>query len=351
MEHIGIDLGSEHSHVAIVGAGGQKFGPYRVETRKLAGFLRDRPKGMVVMETCTQSRAISVAALAAGHEVRVVPGQLVRQLGVGSRGIKTDDRDATMLAEASARNGELPGVHLRSAESARIKTLLASRQALVSSRSSFAAAAKSWLRGHLLNVRGRASSKHFTEAFRRLVARHNLELPVAISRMLSAYEDLSGHIDALSAEIEMLAKSDPTTERLMTMPGVGPIVAMAFKSHVDDPRRFSSSSKLGSFLALVPGECTTGGKIKRTSTIRAGCQYMKALLIQAAWSMWRCQPTSPLVTWARLLAERRGKRIAIVALARKMAFVLWAMWKNGESYDPSRASSHQPAAVQTDLAA
>jgi transposase len=297
---------------------------------------------MIVMEACTQSRAVSRMALASNHEVRVVPGHLVRTLGVGARGIKTDDRDAQSLALASARLGELQGVHLRSDESVSRKELLATRQALVSARSSFAAACKSWLRGRILSVRGRASSRHFAEAFRRLAASHDEEIPLAIETLLEAYEDLCEKIERLDAELEELSHCDPVVERLMSMPGVGPVVATAFKAHVDDPRRFATSAELGSYLAVVPGEATTGGKIRRTGTIRAGCRYLKSLLIQAAWSMWRCRPTDPLVAWARALADRRGKRIAIVALARKISYVLWAMWKNAETYDPSRASTFRP---------
>jgi transposase len=339
VEHIGIDLGAKHSHVAIVGANGELFVCRRIPTERLKAFFAKREPSMVVMEACTQSRAVSRMALAADHEVRVVPGQLVRALGVGARGIKTDERDAQCLALASARVGELQGVHLRSDESVSRKELLTARQALVSARSSLAATCKSWLRGRLLNVRGRASSTHFAEAFRRLAASHDEPVPVAIATLLEAYEDLCGKIESLDAELESVTKCDPVVERLMSMPGVGPVVATAFKAHVDDPNRFASSAELGSYLALVPGEATTGGKIKRTGTIRAGCRYLKSLLVQAAWSMWRCRPNDPLVAWARALAERRGKRIAIVALARKISYVLWAMWKNEAAYDPSRAST------------
>lgn len=338
--HIGIDLGAKHSHIAIVGEQGQILARYRKSTGALRGFLSRQPASTVTMEACTQSPAVSRMALEAGHRVSVVPGQLVRALGVGARGIKTDDRDALTLAQASARVGQLPGVHVRSDDSVRVKRLLSARQVLVSSRSALSTNCKSWLRAHLLNIRGRASSRHFAEAVRRLAAAHQLEVPVAISVVLEAYESLCDQIDKLDAELERETQGDALLERLMTMPGVGPVVALAFRSHIDDPRRFASTSELGSYLALVPGEATTGGKVKRTSTIRAGCRYLKSLLIQAAWSMWRCRPNDPLVCWARALAERRGKRIAIVALARKIAYILWAMWKQDEAYDARRASAY-----------
>ncbi|MDD9942458.1 MAG: transposase [Myxococcales bacterium] len=92
-----------------------------------------------------------------------------------------------------------------------------------------------------------------------------------------------------------------------------------------------------------PGEHTTGGKVVRTSTLKAGPRYLKAMLVQCAWSAWRTRPNDPMVLWARAIAERRGKRIAIVALARKLATVLWAVWRHDRPYDSSRAATRPPS--------
>ena len=78
--------------------------------------------------------------------------------------------------------------------------------------------------------------------------------------------------------------------------------------------------------------------VRTGSTLKAGPLYLKALLVQAAWSLWRTRPDEPMVVWARSIAEKRGKRIAIVALARKLATVMWAMWKHGTAYDPLRTT-------------
>ena len=345
VEHIGIDLGAKVCHVVIVGAEGADILCRAVATRHLRAFLSKREPSLVVMETCTQSRAAARIALEVGHRVRVVPTQLVRALGVGARGIKTDARDARVLAHASQRMVDgLPGVHLRGDESVRTKELLAARRLLVSARSKLALSCKSWLRGRLLVIRGRATSSHFSQAFRRLARAHDLEIPLGTETLLASFEQHCEQIARLDAELDALVAVDPVVQRLMTMPGVGPVVAATFRAHIDDPLRFSSADQVGSYLALVPGEATTGGKIKRTATIRAGCRHVKSLLIQAAWSMWRSQPTSPLVLWAHSVEQRRGKRVAIVALARKMACILWAMWKHERGYEPGRATTFRPAA-------
>jgi len=292
-----------------------------------------------VMEACTQSPAVARAANAAGHDTKVVPGQLVRLLGVGARGIKTDERDAEALARASLRNEQLPSVHLRSELSCSRRELLAARATLLEARKSIALSVKSWLRGRLIVLRGRASSKHFAAAVRLVALKHQDGLPGPIETLLMSFEHLCDQLDELDEQLCTVANSDALCQRLMTMPGVGPRVSLAFTTHLDDPRRFESSDDLASYLTLVPGEYTTGGKIKRTGTIHAGPVYLKALLVQAAWSLYRARPGEPVVLWARAIADKRGRRIAIVALARKIATVMWAMWKHGTSYDPTRASS------------
>jgi transposase len=168
---------------------------------------------------------------------------------------------------------------------------------------------------------------------------HPEGLSFAIESLLQTFDHLCEQIKNLDAQIEAVVKQDPTCTRLQQIPGVGPQVALAFTTHIDDPARFPDADRLASYLALVPGECTTGGKVVRTSTIKAGPSHLKALLVQASWSMWRARPNAPMVLWARGIAEKRGKRIAITALARKLATVMWSMWRHGASYDPLRAST------------
>lgn len=269
----------------------------------------------------------------------VLPGNVVRALGVGARGIKTDDRDAEVMALASVRNEQLPSVHLRGEVSRSRREVVAARATLIKARSSIALSIKSWLRGRLITIRGRASSVAFCDAVRSAVLDQPDGLPMAIEALLHAFEQLCTQLDVLDEMSEQLAKTDPICTKLMEIPGVGPQVSLALTTHLDDPERFASAAQLASYLALVPGEATTGGKVVRTSTIKAGPSYLKALLVQAAWSLWRARPNEPMVIWSRKIADKRGKRIAIMALARKLATVMWSMWKHGTSYEPSRTNA------------
>jgi transposase len=345
MDHIGIDLGAKHSHVVVMTAAAQVALRTRVETRTLPTWLERREPGRVVMEACTQSPVIARASLSAGHQTVVVPGSLVRALGVGARGIKTDDRDAEVLARASVRNEELPSVHLRGEVSRNRREIISARAVLVKTRRSIALSIKSWLRGRLITLRGKANTVAFCDAVRRVALADAEGLPVAIDTLLVSFEHLCGQIAQLDEIIATLVDDDPTCVKLMQIPGVGPQVSLAFTTHLDDPTRFANADQLASYLALVPGEATTGGKVVRTSSIKAGPLYLKALLVQAAWSLWRTRPDEPMVVWARSIADKRGKRIAIVALARKLATVMWSMWKHDTVYDPLRTNRTETTAM------
>jgi transposase len=272
-----------------------------------------------------------------------VPGQLVRLLGVGARGIKTDERDAEALAQASVRTAELPSVHLCSEKSRAQRQMIGTRALLLKARGSIARNIKTWLRGELIVVRGRASTASFCETVRKIALEKDLGLPLAIETMLDTFEHLTRQVAKLDEQIEAVVEQDAVCKKLMGVGGVGEKVSLAFTSQVDDPKRFRSADALASYLALVPGEATTGGKVKRTGAIKAGPKYLKALLVQAAWSMWRCRPNDPMVIWAQRIADKRGKRIAVIALARKLATVMWAIWRHDGTYDPKRAANIVPS--------
>jgi transposase len=339
MDHVGIDLGATKCHVVRLSAAGEELERLALRTVEVEGWLRRLAPNRVVMEASTQSRAVAKMAKASGHTPIVVSGTVVRALGVGARGIKTDDRDAEVLARASLRNEWLTGVHQRSEQATHQRELIGGRARLVKMRKQASASVKSYMRGRLIHLKGRASTVTFTETVRSLLLKTPEGVPVHLEALLQTFDFLTTQIEKLNEQIAAIVAESEICKNLMTLPGVGPNVALSFVSTIDEVKRFETADELGSFLALTPGESTTGGRIRRTGTIHAGPVWLKALLVQAAWSTWRTTPEAPMVLWARAIADKRGKRIAIVALARKLATVMWAMWKNNESYRPEKASS------------
>jgi hypothetical protein len=135
-------------------------------------------------------------------------------------------------------------------------------------------------------------------------------------------------------ELAAVSAGEPAIRLLTTAPGVGTVVAAAFVSVVDEAKRFRKGHQLQSYLGLVPCESTTGGKRRLGSISKQGNSYMRALLVQAAWTILRSTDLSdPLRLWGQQVAGRRGKQVAVVAVARRLAAVLWAMWRDGTVYD------------------
>jgi transposase len=133
-------------------------------------------------------------------------------------------------------------------------------------------------------------------------------------------------------ELERLAAEEPAILRLKTVPGVATVVACAFVSVIDDPKRFDHAHQVEAYLGLVPSESTSGRR-RLGSITKEGNSYLRSLLVQAAWATLRNPGSSPLKTWVRAVEGRRGKPVAVVALARRLAGILWAIWYEGTVFD------------------
>jgi transposase len=336
MEHIGIDLGSRDSQVCIRNGAGEIVEEMRCRTDRLVPLLARRAPARVVVETCTEAFRIAGHAQQHGHDVRVVAATLVRALGVGQRGLKNDQRDARTLSEASYRI-ELPSVHIPSSVSQEVKAICVSREALIKARTQLVSRVRSYVRSRLGQPM-RATPESLPKKVRRTLLQDAEGLPAHLDRLLVALETLSEQIAGADAELKELAAEDVRMRRLMTVPGVGPVTAARFVAAIDRVERFPHASSVASYLGLVPGEDTTGFRIKRKRLTRAGAPQVRWALGQAAWSLYLRRPEDPMVQWAKRIAERRGAPVAITALARKLSHVLFAMWKHETTYDPARSA-------------
>jgi transposase len=335
MEHCAIDLGGRKSQVCIRASDGSIVHESRQDTLDLAEFLRGRPKSRVTVETCAEAFAVADAARGAGHEVRVVPATLVKTLGVGGRRTKTDRRDAQVLSEVSCRI-DLPSVHIPSEWSRETKSICGMRAALVHARTLLINNVRGWMRGRGYRIRG-GTALTFSKRVREIES-----LPAAVEGQLRAIDALSAEIAGADERIETLAEENPICRRLMTAPGVGAQIAVRFVATADEIDRFRDAHRLESYLGLVPGEKSSSETQHRLSITKAGSTSMRWLLIQAAWVVrTRCRSPEalPLKLWALEVEKRRGKRVAIVALARKIAGILFALWRDQTDYDANRCCS------------
>lgn len=342
MQHVAIDLGGRESQICVRSADGRILEERRVGTASLGRYLSKQPHSRVLVETCAEGFHIADQALEAGHEVRVVPAAMVRALGVGARGIKTDARDARALSEVSCRM-EVPSVHIPSEQSRRWKTMCGMRDRLIGARTQLINCVRGWLRTQAVRVRG-GQSKTFARRVRERYATQ--QLPAYVEPLLISIEMLCEQLRELDRQLGKAADEHEVCRRLMTVPGVGPVTAVKFVATIDTPARFPNAHAVASYVGVVPGERSSSDRKRRTSITKAGAAPLRASLVQAAWVIWRCRSRglNPMARWAEGIAERRGRFVAIVALARKLAGVLYALWRDGTTYEPTRTF---PASTNT----
>ena len=335
MEHVAIDLGGRESQICVRNGEGGIVREDRISTMKLREVL-DRPRSRIVLETCSEAFAVADLALEYGHDVRVVPASLVKSLGVGARRIKTDRRDARVLSEVSCRI-ELPSVHVPSQWSRDAKTLCGMRDALVSCRTKVVNSVRGYLRRVLkrspattgsLSTLPRKVRQRFMEA--------GVVVPSYLERQLTTVEHLNAAIKEATQEVTTWAESNPVCVRLMTAPGVGAVTSLRFVAAIDQVERFSDAHQLEAYLGLTPGEDSSSERRRNTSITKAGPCGVRWTLVQASWTALRVRPQDPMCEWALEVSRRRGIRIGVVALARKLAGVLFAMWRDGTNYRPRR---------------
>jgi transposase len=333
MRSVALDLGAKKIAYCEVADG-------RVVERRTVRALREllallgpnRPKARVAIEACREAWHVHDELTGWGHDVLLVDTTRVAKLGVGQHGRKTDRVDAEVLARA-VESGHIPRAHVLSPARRELRMQISVRRALVETRSQYITSVRGLLRAEGAKLAS-CDTEVFLDRFGEADVEDGVrELCAPLIALLTALEP---QLAAVERKVQQLAAREPVTEVLMTAPGVGVVVAASFVSVIDDAKRFAKAHQVESYLGLVPSEESSGGKRRIGAISKAGNPYLRSLLVQAAWGILRLRSTSdPLKTWAEALAERRGKRVAVVALARRLAGVLWALWRDGTVYDPA----------------
>lgn len=284
----------------------------------------------VAVEACREAWHVRDQLMAWGHEVLVVDTTRVGKLGIGQHGRKTDRVDAEVLARA-VESGHIPVAHVLSPARRELRMQLSVRRALIETRSQYVTTIRGLLRAAGQRLGGCDPDvflARFDEATLDDETKALCEPLVAVLRVLEP------QLANAERTIQELAERESATRRLMTVPGAGLIVSAMFISVVDDAKRFKTAHHLESYLGLVPSEDSSGGKRRLGGISKQGNAYMRALLVQAAWCVLRLADSDPLKKWADGIVARRGKRVAVVAVARRLAGIMWAIWRDGTVYDP-----------------
>jgi transposase len=339
MQHVAIDLGGRESQVCVRTADGQILLERKLPTKSLQSFLKRQPRSRVVLETCAEAFRVADLASSCEHEVRVVPATLVRSLGVGARRIKTDRRDAQVLSEVSCRI-DLPSVHVPTDLARERRTMCGMREELVSSRTALINCVRGWLRTQIVTIRS-GEMTTFPARVRTAALNRPDGLPEHVERLLVAIDAINAQISVADKELAGLVERDPICQLLMSVPGVGPVTSARFVAAIDDISRFPNAHAVQGYLGLTPGENSSSERKQRTGITKAGPAPVRRALVQAAWMLRRSRPLDPISQWATQIEQRRGKFVATVAVARKLAGVLYALWRDGSRYEPNHAKQQR----------
>ena len=332
-----IDLHMRYSQIRIVDAEGRVLREQRVPTsaERLVAVFGGYGSMRILLETGTESEWVAQALEGAAHEVIVADPNYAPMYGEIRRKVKTDRRDVAALAEANRRSWYRATHRVSGAQRAR-RQVLRSRRQLVQMRSGTIALIRSLLRqeGYRLPP---SSSERVPARLATLALPARLRDTVApLTRMV---ETLTTELAGMEERLATRATADPIVQRLQTVPGVGRVVALTFRAFIDDVGRFPTAGQVSAAIGLVPREDSSAERRHRGHITKAGPRELRSLLVQAAWACWRSKASGTLRAWVERLAGRRGKRIAVVALARRLSRILFAVWRDQSVFDAAMVAA------------
>jgi transposase len=345
VEHYaGIDVSLELSSVCVVDAQGKIVKEAKVASEPEAlvvffgalGFAVER----IGLEAGPLSQWLHAGLKRAGLEAVLLETRHVKA-ALSAMMVKTDRKDARGLAQL-IRMGWFRPVHAKSMGSQEVRALLVARKQLLGRLIDVELSIRGILRGFGLKV-GPVTRKGFEARIRELVT-GQATLERIAGAMLLARATLKVEYEKLHKIVLAIVREDAICRRLMTVPSVGPLVAITYKSAMDDPNRIAKSKAAGALFGLTPKKYQSGEKDVTGGITRAGDEMVRTALYEAANVLLsRITRFSKLKRWGMDVAKRRGSKRAKVALARKIAVILHRMWMDGTTY---RWTEAQPIAAQ-----
>ena len=331
--HAGIDVSLESSSLCVVDATGRIVREAKVasEPEALVHFLscQDLEIVRVGLEAGPLSQWLHAGLVAAGFETVLLETRHVKA-ALSAMTVKTDRRDARGIAQL-LRLGWYRPVHAKSASAQEVRALLTARKLIQGKLLDVESGIRGVLRGFGLKV-GPISRGRFEMRILELVD-GNAILEAVIGSMLAVRAALQTEFARLHRALLVVVRADPICRQLMSVPGVGAIVAITFKSGVDDPTRFRRSRDIGPHFGLTPRKYQSGELDVTGSITKVGDRMVRTALYEAASVMLtRTVRISPLKSWALGVAKRRGTKKARVALARKLGVILHRMWVDGTDF-------------------
>jgi transposase len=332
--YVGIDVSLEASSLCVVDGDGKIIREAKVasEPEDLVRWLRALNLNFtrIGLEAGPLSQWLYAGLRQAGFAVELLETCHVRN-AFKIMPVKTDRKDARGIAELM-RLGWFRPVHCKTIEAQERRALLSARSLLQTKLHDIELSLRGILRGFGLKV-GKTTPTRFARRVNELVAGHP-QLEAIAESLLTARVVLRREFNHFDKQVRTLARTDSRTHLLMSVPGVGPIVALTFASAIDDPARFTSSKHVGPYFGLTPrkyqsGETDIDGRISKIGDASARANLYEAANVILTKPLKGCRA---LKSWATRLARRAGPNKAKVALARKLAVIMHRMLVDGTRF-------------------
>lgn len=347
--YVALDVSLEKTALCVMDAEGapiieRSVPSEAVAIAELLTALPERPE-RIGLEAGPLSEWLVRGLADAGFTAILMETRQVRA-ALSSMTVKTDRNDARGMAHL-LRMGWFRPVHVKSMDAREQRVLLSARTTLVRRLRDIENSVRGLLRGFGFRFPRRLRAR-WAQSIREALA-GNPTLLAIIDPLLAAGAALRDQLAILEKRVRDAARQDPVCPRLMTMPGVGAVVALTFRAAVDRPERFSSSKAIGPCFGLTPRRYQSGETDRSGAISRAGDASVRVALFEAAHVMMtRVASWSKLKAWAVAVAKRRGAKRAKVALARKIGVILHRMWIDGADFrftDKSEAGNRTIAAM------
>jgi transposase len=334
---IGLDLAKNVFQVHAVDQAGDVVVRKQLRRRQVHAFFAGVSPCLVGLEACATAHHWARELTALGHEVRLMPPNYVKAYVKRN---KHDMADAEAICEA-VRRPSMRFVPVKTAEQQSALMMHRARELLVRQRTMLVNA----LRGHLAEFGLiEAQGLHKVARLIAIITDETDERIPGLARqvlkvIVNKIENIQTAIAGLEMQLVAWHKNNPVSQRLATIPGIGPVIATAIAATVADPNTFRSGREFAAWLGLVPRQNSTGGKARLGGISKRGDSYLRRLLVNSSHTVLLCSKAAKTDPWLTSLLKRKPRLVAAVALANKTARVAWAIMTRHDTYRRAAAAA------------
>jgi len=329
---IGLDLAKHNFHVHAVDAAGLVIKTAALRRSEMIKFFQSAKPCLVGMEACATAHYWARELTKLGHEVKLIPPSYVKPFV--RRGAKNDAADAAAICEA-VRRPDMRFVAIKSEANQGFLMLHRARGLLVRQRTMAVCA----IRAHLAEFgiifgQGRQRIETIMPSIEEVAASLPEHARFALNSLMRTVGELNTQIEGIETKLAEVGRSDPVSNLLSSIPGVGPITSTAIAAIVPNARMFRSGREFAAWLGLTPRQNSSGGTTRLGGITKQGDAYLRHLLVIGARNIVRYPKARAKVggAWIDALLQRRRPMIVAVAVANKLARIIWAMMTNGEMF-------------------